>query len=59
MMRFHGITALLILKCVILNCGLQRNMEEQEEFIREIFFFPAFSFVPNSDAHALHIALKY
>lgn len=35
--QFHGITAVLIHKCIILNYGLQRSMEEQEEFIREIF----------------------
>lgn len=57
MIQFHGITALLILRCIILNYGLQRNMKEQKEFIREIF--PTFSFVPDSDGLVLHVVLKY
>lgn len=47
-----------MLKCVILNYGLQRNMEEQKDFIRD-FFFPTFLFVPDSAAHAWHVILKY
>lgn len=56
MVQFHGITALLILKCITLNYGL---VEEHGRAGRVLLkrFFPTFIFVPHSDACALHMQI--
>lgn len=53
MIHFHGITALLILKCIILNYGL---VEEHGRVLLERFF-PTFVFGPDPDAFPWHIQI--
>lgn len=54
MVQFHGITALLTLKCIILSCRLVEEHGGAGRVLLERFF-STFIFVPDSDACLWHI----